>query len=72
MPQSRCILDTSTLILLGQIADQSSLADEPLITLAELSVEVMHSSEGRCRWSRKAAPVPEAPPLRSSTWRVES
>ncbi len=38
---SRGILDTSTLILLDRIADQSSLPDEPLITtitLAELSV----------------------------------
>lgn len=56
MLMSRGILDTSTLILLDQISDHSSLPDEPLITaitLAELSVGPLVASDGQIRAARQ-------------------
>jgi len=56
MPMSLGILDTSTLILLDQIADQSSLPDEPLITtitLAELSVGPLVARDEATRAARQ-------------------
>lgn len=55
MPQG--ILDTSTLILLGRIADPSTLPDEPLITavtLAELSVGPLVATNDAERSARQA------------------
>jgi predicted nucleic acid-binding protein len=51
------ILDTSTLILLGQLRDTSALPEEPLITavtLAELSVGPLVASNARERAARQA------------------
>ena len=51
------ILDTSTLILLGQIEDTDTLPDEPLITaitLAELSVGPLVASTHEERSARRA------------------
>lgn len=56
MRMSRGILDTSTLILLDQIADQSSLPDEPLITsitLAELSAGPLVAGDEATRAARQ-------------------
>lgn len=53
----RGVLDTSTLILLGRIADASVLPEEPLITaitLAELSVGPLVASDERERAARQA------------------
>lgn len=54
---SRGVLDTSTLILLGRLADTSSLPDEPVITavtLAELSVGPLVASDETERAARQA------------------
>lgn len=53
----RGVLDTSTLILLGSIADQSTLPQEPLITavtLAELSVGPLVATDETERAARQA------------------
>lgn len=53
---ARGILDTSTVILLGQIQDASALPEEPLITavtLAELSVGPLVATDGRERAARQ-------------------
>ena len=54
---TRGLLDTSTLILLGRIADPATLPDEPLIsvvTLAELSVGPLVPVSGEERAARQA------------------
>jgi tRNA(fMet)-specific endonuclease VapC len=54
---SRGVLDTSTVILLGRLADASSLPDEPLIsavTLAELSVGPLVATDASERAARQA------------------
>lgn len=54
---SRGILDTNTLILLGQIAEAETLPTEPLITavtLAELSVGPLVATTERDRAARQA------------------
>jgi len=54
---ARGILDTSTVILLPQLADPAALPDEPLITavtLAELSVGPLVAREERERAARQA------------------
>ncbi len=54
---TRGLLDTSTLILLGPIADPATLPEEPLIsvvTLAELSVDPLVAVSGEERAARKA------------------
>ena len=54
---ARGILDTSTLILLGRIADADLLPDEPLITavtLAELSVGPLVAATADERTARQA------------------
>jgi len=51
------ILDTTTLILLGRLADASNLPSEPLITavtLAELSVGPLVTTDERERAARQA------------------
>jgi len=51
------ILDTSTVILLGRLADPESLPDEPMITtisLAELSVGPLVTSDDQERAARLA------------------
>lgn len=53
----RGILDTSTVILLGRLADATGLPDEPLITavtLAELSVGPLVARDGSQRAARQA------------------
>lgn len=53
----RGLLDTSTLILLGRIADTSHLPAEPLIstiTLAELTVGPLVAADARERAARQA------------------
>lgn len=53
----RGILDTSTVILLGRVADASTLPAEPLITtitLAELSVGPLVTTDDRERAARQA------------------
>jgi tRNA(fMet)-specific endonuclease VapC len=55
--QERGILDTSTVILLSEIADPSSLPNEPVITavtLAELSVGPLVATDDRERAARQA------------------
>jgi predicted nucleic acid-binding protein len=55
--ESRGVLDTSTVILLGRLADASALPDEPMITavtLAELSVGPLVAPDGRVRAARQA------------------
>lgn len=55
--QSRGVLDTSTLILLGLLEDPTSLPREPLITtvtLAELSVGPLVARDDRERAARQA------------------
>ena len=57
MSHARGILDTSTVILLPQLADPAALPDEPLITavtLAELSVGPLVAREERERAARQA------------------
>ncbi len=54
---SRGVLDTSTVILLGRLADASALPDEPVITavtLAELSVGPLVASDDQERAGRQA------------------
>ncbi len=54
---TRGVLDTSTLIALGQIKDPAALPDEPLIsavTLAELSVGPLLARDERERAARQA------------------
>ena len=54
---ARGILDTSTLLLLGQLADTGSLPDEPLITtisLAELRVGPLVAHDDLERAARQA------------------
>ena len=54
---SQGVLDTSTVIRLGQIADPALLPDEPLITaitLAELSVGPLVAADERQRSARQA------------------
>lgn len=54
---ARGILDTSTVILLGRLADVSALPDEPLIssvTLAELSVGPLVANNDAERAARQA------------------
>jgi predicted nucleic acid-binding protein len=54
---ARGILDTSTVILLGRLADDTALPDEPLITavtLAELSVGPLVASDESERAARQA------------------
>jgi tRNA(fMet)-specific endonuclease VapC len=56
-PPSRGILDTSTVILLAQLADATKLPDEPLITtvtLAELSVGPLLARDQDERAARQA------------------
>jgi tRNA(fMet)-specific endonuclease VapC len=56
-PVTRGILDTSTLILLGRLADATTLPSEPLITavtLAELSVGPLVADDERERVARQA------------------
>ena len=56
VPRPRGLLDTSTVILLGRLADATVLPDEPLIstvTLAELSVGPL-LAEGGERAARQA------------------
>jgi predicted nucleic acid-binding protein len=56
-PRSRGVLDTSLVILLGQIDDASLLPDEPLITavtLGELSVGPLVADGERERAARQA------------------
>jgi tRNA(fMet)-specific endonuclease VapC len=56
-PRSRGILDTSTLIALSHISDESVLPDEPLITavtLAELSVGPLVARDRHERGARQA------------------
>ncbi len=56
-PQSRGILDTSTVILLPRLVDAASLPDEPLITtvtLAELSVGPLVAGDQAERAARQA------------------
>jgi tRNA(fMet)-specific endonuclease VapC len=56
-PHSRGILDTSTVILLGRLADATALPAEPLITavtLAELSVGPLVADEESERVARQA------------------
>jgi tRNA(fMet)-specific endonuclease VapC len=53
----RGVLDTSTLVLLGRIADDAALPSEPLITtitLAELSVGPLVAASDRERAARQA------------------
>lgn len=53
----RGVLDTSTLILLSRLEDTAALPDEPLITavtLAELSVGPLVTSDARERAARQA------------------
>ena len=57
MSHAHGILDTSTVILLPQLADPAALPDEPLITavtLAELSVGPLVAGDERERAARQA------------------
>jgi len=57
VPARRGVLDTSTLILLDRIEDQSALPEEPLITavtLAELSVGPLVARDDGERAARQA------------------
>lgn len=57
IPHPRGILDTSTVILLGKLADAKTLPAEPLITavtLAELSVGLLVAEEESERVARQA------------------
>lgn len=54
---SRGLLDTSTVILLGELADPSVLPDEPVVsavTLAELSIGPLVTQDPRRRAVRQA------------------
>jgi tRNA(fMet)-specific endonuclease VapC len=56
-PHARGVLDTSTVILLSQIVDASTLPDEPVITavtLAELSAGPLVARDERERAARQA------------------
>jgi tRNA(fMet)-specific endonuclease VapC len=56
-PESRGVLDTSTLILLGRVDDTTTLPDEPVITavtLAELSVGPLVATTDDERAARQA------------------
>ena len=56
-PVSRGVLDTSTVILLGRLPDQTGLPDESLITavtLAELSVGPLVATDDHERAARQA------------------
>lgn len=55
--ESRGVLDTSTVILLGRLTDPSALPDEPVITaitLAELSVGPLVATDEDVRAARQA------------------
>lgn len=57
MTEGKGILDTSTVILLGRLADPESLPDEPMITtisLAELSVGPLITDDDQERAARLA------------------
>lgn len=54
---ARGVLDTSTVILLGRLADASALPDEPMITavtLAELSAGPLVATDAQERAARQA------------------
>ena len=57
MTETRGVLDTSTVTMLGRLADATNLPDEPVITavtLAELSVGPLVTDDDRERATRQA------------------
>ena len=57
LAESRGVLDTTTVILLGRLVDAAALPDEPVITavtLAELSVGPLVASDEEVRAARQA------------------